>query len=87
MKSIGPKIYSSNCIIGPTGGHADLRDVSRELPRDAREYDALMCVVEGIDECIEAVRKQLRVVAVVIKICTSGGLAARAIVPICNGSR
>ncbi|KAJ9626580.1 hypothetical protein H2203_004213 [Taxawa tesnikishii (nom. ined.)] len=41
---VGPKIYSSNCIISPTGGHADAHDMPMDWFCDAVNH-GLPCYV------------------------------------------
>ena len=74
--AVGPKIYSSNCIISPTGGHADLHTVHKPWYDDACAHGMPMAVADGIPECLKAVRSQLRAGAKVIKICGSGGVGS-----------
>lgn len=73
---VGPKIYSSNCIISTTGGHADFHDTPSDWCRDMQQHGAPFCVADGPDECMKAVRQQLRAGADVIKICGSGGVGS-----------
>jgi imidazolonepropionase-like amidohydrolase len=73
---VGPKIYSSNCIISTTGGHADFHDTPLDWCQDMQKHGAPFCVADGADECMKAVRLQLRAGADVIKICGSGGVGS-----------
>jgi imidazolonepropionase-like amidohydrolase len=73
---VGPKIYSSNCIISTTGGHADFHDTPLDWCQDMQRHGAPFCVADGPDECMKAVRLQLRAGADVIKICGSGGVGS-----------
>ncbi|OQO09382.1 hypothetical protein B0A48_04780 [Cryoendolithus antarcticus] len=73
---VGPKIYSSNCIISPTGGHADLQDLPVPWMQDMCSHGAPFLTADGPDECMKAVRLQLRAGADVIKICGSGGVGS-----------
>jgi imidazolonepropionase-like amidohydrolase len=73
---VGPKIYSSNCIISCTGGHADFHDTPMDWCQDMQKHCAPFCVADGPDECMKAVRQQLRAGADVIKICGSGGVGS-----------
>lgn len=73
---VGPKIYSSNCIISTTGGHADFHETPLDWCHDMQQHGAPFCVADGIDECMKAVRQQLRAGADVIKICGSGGVGS-----------
>jgi imidazolonepropionase-like amidohydrolase len=73
---VGPKIYSSNCIISTTGGHADFHDTPLDWCQDMQKHGAPFCVADGPAECMKAVRLQLRAGADVIKICGSGGVGS-----------
>ncbi|KAK4544853.1 hypothetical protein LTR36_003757 [Oleoguttula mirabilis] len=73
---VGPKIYSANCIISPTGGHADIHDMHKPWYDDACAHGMPMATADGIPECLKAVRMQLRAGAHVIKICGSGGVGS-----------
>lgn len=73
---VGPKIYSANNIISTTGGHADFHDVPMDWCQDIQSHGGPFCTADGPDECMKAVRKQLRAGADVIKICGSGGVGS-----------
>jgi len=73
---VGPKIYSANSIISPTGGHADLHYVHKPWYDDACAHGMPFQTADGVDECLKAVRMQLRAGANVIKICGSGGVGS-----------
>lgn len=73
---VGPSIYSSNCIISPTGGHADIHTMHRPWFDDACSHGMPMALADGIPECLKVVRSQLRAGAKVIKICGSGGVGS-----------
>ena len=66
----GPSIYAPGAILSTTGGHGDTHDIPLDWAHDIPE--ARLC--DGTDECIRAVREQLRLGAKVIKICASGGV-------------
>ncbi|TKA61576.1 hypothetical protein B0A55_11620, partial [Friedmanniomyces simplex] len=73
---VGPKIYSSNSIISPTGGHADLHPVPKPWFDDLCHHGSPFQTADGIPECLKVVRMQLRAGAKVIKICASGGVGS-----------
>ena len=79
---LGPSIYSPNAILSTTGGHGDLHTIPLDWVHDLshREGDVRLC--DGVDDCIRAVREQLRVNAKVIKICASGGVLSEVDDPI-----
>lgn len=69
----GPKIYSSATLLSQTAGHGDLhshawREVREEVPHSLPVH-----ICDGVDECIRAVRMQIRRGAKVIKVCATGG--------------
>ena len=70
----GPTIYSSHSIISMTAGHGDLHSYPWEVVRCKAHEGMPMCVADGVDECIRAVRQQIRNGARVIKICATGGV-------------
>lgn len=78
----GPRFFYSGKALSMTGGHGDFRQID-ERPR----YQAMcacvggvfnsFCVVaDGVDECLKAVREELRQGAHCIKIMGSGGVAS-----------
>ncbi|KAK1061271.1 hypothetical protein LTR74_011155 [Friedmanniomyces endolithicus] len=73
---VGPKIYSSNSIISPTGGHADLHPLPKPWFDDLCHHGSPFQTADGIPECLKTVRMQLRAGAKVIKICASGGVGS-----------
>lgn len=68
---VGPNIYSSNCAISQIGGHGDAHGTRLD---DLLNADFCLCDV--VDECMKAVRLQLRKGASVIKVCASGGVTS-----------
>lgn len=70
----GPTVYAPGAILSTTGGHGDLHDFPIGWVHDACSRVGDMQVCDGVDECIRAVRLQLRKNARVIKICASGGV-------------
>ncbi|KAK1033515.1 hypothetical protein LTR33_016702 [Friedmanniomyces endolithicus] len=73
---VGPKLYSSNSIISPTGGHADLHPLPKPWFDDLCHHGSPFQTADGIPECLKTVRMQLRAGAKVIKICASGGVGS-----------
>ena len=71
---LGPSIYAPGAILSTTGGHGDLHTVPLEWVHDLSRRDGEERLCDGVDECIRAVREQLRLNARVIKICASGGV-------------
>lgn len=70
----GPKIMPGGKVLGITSGHIDL------LPHMSKEYfnqtDHLCRLVDGPDDCVQAVREQFRAGAKFIKICATGGVSS-----------
>ncbi|MDA3648918.1 amidohydrolase family protein [Saccharopolyspora indica] len=70
----GPNIYSANQVIGQTGGHSDAHRLPHSWVTDPCRSGGTLRIADGVDECVRAVRLQLRAGAEVIKVCTSGGV-------------
>src|SRR5271170_4469346 len=66
----GPAIYAAGAILSTTGGHGDLH----AFPLEWIEDSDMARLADGPDECVKAVREQLRRNARVIKVCASGGV-------------
>lgn len=79
----GPRYLYSGKILSMTGGHGDMRQIE-ERPRyapacacgDALLANAFAVLADGVDECLKAVREELRQGAHCIKIMGSGGVAS-----------
>lgn len=75
-----PRFFYAGKILSMTGGHGDFR--SRHESQHVHGYcscgdfNALAVIADGEDECIKAVREQLRRGAHCIKIMASGGVAS-----------
>lgn len=67
----GPAVYGAGSILSTTGGHGDLHSYPLEW---VHERTGLGRLCDGPDECVKAVREQLRLNAKVIKVCASGGV-------------
>ena len=75
-----PRFFYAGRIISMTGGHGDLR------PLYVRRHDTGLCqcgesgvfsvLADGVDECVKAVREELRQGAHCIKIMGSGGVTS-----------
>lgn len=72
----GPNIYSSVSILSQTGGHGDARTMSSDVLCDKIHHGLPFQICDGVDECIKAVRTQVRRGAQVIKIAASGGVTS-----------
>jgi imidazolonepropionase-like amidohydrolase len=70
----GPAIYSAGSILGTTGGHADVHRFPQEWLSDFAHAGGEMRQCDGVDDCVRAVREQLRRNARLIKVCASGGV-------------
>jgi len=73
---VGPNIYSSNCALSQTGGHGDAHGTRLDDLINAIHCGTNFCLCDGVDECMKAVRLQLRKGASVIKVCASGGVTS-----------
>jgi imidazolonepropionase-like amidohydrolase len=70
----GPAIYGAGSVLSTTGGHGDLHAYPLAWMHDFALREAEFRLADGIDECIRAVREQLRRNAKLIKVCASGGV-------------
>jgi imidazolonepropionase-like amidohydrolase len=70
----GPAIYAAGAILSTTGGHADLHSFPLDWMGDWGGQAGTMRLADGPDDCVKAVREQLRRNAKVIKVCASGGV-------------
>ena len=73
----GPHIYSAGAPISQTAGHGDLHTQPIELMHHSIEKGLPLCLADGVDEAIKAVRLQIRRGAKLIKICSTGGVLSR----------
>jgi imidazolonepropionase-like amidohydrolase len=70
----GPAIYAAGAILSTTGGHADLHSFPLAWINDFGQHCGELRLADGPDECMRAVREQLRRNARLIKVCASGGV-------------
>ena len=70
----GPSIYGAGSVLSATAGHADLHSLPTHWVREFGHHGGDLRVCDGVDDCVRAVREQLRNNAKVIKICASGGV-------------
>jgi imidazolonepropionase-like amidohydrolase len=78
----GPSIYPAGAILSTTGGHGDLHCYPLSWVSDFSRNDGTLRLADGPDECMRAVREQLRAGAKVIKVCASGGVLSEVDSPI-----
>jgi imidazolonepropionase-like amidohydrolase len=78
----GPAIYAAGAILSTTGGHGDLHSYPLDWMDDWGREAGTMRLADGPDECVKAVREQLRRNAKVIKVCASGGVLSEVDDPI-----
>lgn len=77
---VGPRFFYAGKILSMTGGHGDMR----QMHDSHHEFGACSCsvvgslsvVADGVDECLKAVREELRRGAHCIKIMGSGGVTS-----------
>ncbi|MBC7625613.1 MAG: amidohydrolase family protein [Aeromicrobium sp.] len=78
----GPRFFYSGKALSMTGGHGDFRQIEERPNYHAMcacsggVFNALCVVADGVDECLKAVREELRQGAHCIKIMGSGGVAS-----------
>jgi imidazolonepropionase-like amidohydrolase len=70
----GPAIYAAGSVLSTTGGHGDLHAYPLAWMDDFALREAEFRLADGIDDCMRAVREQLRRNAKLIKVCASGGV-------------
>lgn len=78
----GPTVYGAGTVLSTTGGHGDLHSVPLPWIADLGHRSGELRLADGVDECVRAVREQLRKNAKVIKICASGGVLSEVDDPI-----
>lgn len=70
----GPTIYGAGAILSVTGGHGDLHSLPLSWVAEFGQRDGDLRLCDGVDDCMQAVREQLRHNAKLIKVCASGGV-------------
>ena len=78
----GPAIYAAGAIMSTTGGHADLHSYPLDWMESLARQIGTYRLADGPDDCVRAVREQLRRNAKVIKVCASGGVLSEVDDPI-----
>jgi imidazolonepropionase-like amidohydrolase len=78
----GPAIYGAGAILGTTGGHADLHGLPHAWMTHFGQSGGDLRQCDGVDDCVRAVREQLRKNAKLIKVCASGGVMSEVDDPI-----
>lgn len=75
---VSPRLFTSGRALTPTGGHGDFRELTdADAICDCCSALGLMnVVVDGVPECLKAMRAELRKGADHIKIFCSGGIAS-----------
>jgi imidazolonepropionase-like amidohydrolase len=79
---VGPRFFYSGKALSMTGGHGDFRQIEERPNYQAMcacsggVFNALCVVADGVNECLKAVREELRQGAHCIKIMGSGGVAS-----------
>lgn len=75
-----PRFLYAGKILSMTGGHGDFRQMSESRHThgycSCGSFNTLCVVADGVDECLKAVREELRRGAHCIKIMGSGGVAS-----------
>jgi imidazolonepropionase-like amidohydrolase len=78
----GPAVYGAGAILGTTGGHADLHGLPQPWMTQFGQAGGDLRQCDGVDDCVRAVREQLRKNAKLIKVCASGGVLSEVDDPI-----
>lgn len=75
-----PRFLYAGKILSMTGGHGDFRQISESRHThgycSCGDFNTLSVIADGVEECIKAVREELRRGAHCIKIMGSGGVAS-----------
>ena len=75
-----PRFFYAGKILSMTGGHGDFRQMTESRHNhgycSCGDFNSVCVVADGVDECIKAVREELRRGAHCIKIMGSGGVAS-----------
>ena len=75
-----PRFFYAGKILSMTGGHGDFRQMGESRHNhgycSCGAFNSVSTVADGVDECIKAVREELRRGAHCIKIMGSGGVAS-----------
>lgn len=75
-----PRFFYAGKIISMTGGHGDFRQMTESRHNhgycSCGDFNTISVIADGVDECIKAVREELRRGAHCIKIMGSGGVAS-----------
>ncbi|RAH49328.1 metal-dependent hydrolase family protein [Aspergillus brunneoviolaceus CBS 621.78] len=73
---LGPTIYGAHSAISMTAGHGDVHGMPLHQLQDMCAHGLPLTIADGVPDCLQAVRKQLRHGARVIKVCASGGVVS-----------
>ena len=76
--SPGLAIYAAGAWLSVTGGHGDLAELPLSWIHELAVDEPSTRLCDGVDDCMTAVREQLRDGAEVIKVCASGGVMSLA---------
>eukprot|EP00873_Tetraselmis_striata_P001493 jgi/Tetstr1/421757/TSEL_012661.t1 len=69
----GPNFHYAGHMIGMTGGHTDEHNLPLSVVAGS-SYESYGVMCDGVPECLQAVRANMRLQADVIKVMTSGGV-------------
>ncbi|KAJ0343243.1 hypothetical protein COL154_013464 [Colletotrichum chrysophilum] len=75
----GPRVFQGGRMLSQTGGHGDDTEVwndSHCCRRNGIANSALGRLCDGVPECLQAARDNMRKGAQHLKVCTSGGIAS-----------
>lgn len=71
---VGPRIYSAVSLISQTAGHGDVHGTELGVVKGLCGHGVPMSIADGVAECRNAVRENIRNGASVIKVAASGGV-------------
>ncbi|MCJ1312279.1 hypothetical protein MMC25_005953 [Agyrium rufum] len=79
----GPNIYSAASILSQTAGHGDAHSIPLDEVQNKIQHGSglPLHICDGVDQCIRAVRVQVRQGAKMIKVTATGGVASLIDIP------
>lgn len=71
----GPNIFAAGALLSTTAGHGDFHSLPLCVVNHFARHGGYQRLCDGVDDCMRAVREQLRRGASLIKVCATGGTA------------
>lgn len=73
----GPHVYGCGAVLSQTAGHGDMHGLPLSTVQRNNQEWSVAHVCDGVDECIKAVRQQIRRGAQCMKLCSTGGVLSQ----------